>query len=89
MTGKCSRFQEVQFPVEDTHVPVGRNNIHGIGFHQHAVFHLPDFHAGVALDQLTQEALVGGVQMLNQDKSHSRVRRHVGKELLERIQAAG
>jgi len=44
-----------------------------------------DLHASVALDQVAQDAFVGGVQVLNQDNGHPAFGGggHVGEELLK------
>ena len=44
-------FQKMEFPMHNSHVPVWRDNIDGVGFNRHTVFHFPNRHSGVATYQ--------------------------------------
>ncbi len=85
------RFQQVQFAVQEGHIPVWRNDIGAVGLHLHPVLHLENLHPGVLSDQIDQDAFVVGVQMLHQHKGHPgfRVRRHGGKEGFDGGQTSG
>ena len=65
------RFQQLQRAVQKGHVPVGRNDVGAVGLDRHPVLDLEDLHAGVALDQVGQDALVVRGQVLHQDKGHA------------------
>ena len=72
----------MQRTVQKRHVAVGRNDVGAVGLHLYAVFDFKDLHASIAPDQIGQDALVIGCQMLHQHKSHAGVfvNRHAGKE---------
>ncbi len=65
------RLQQVQHPVQDGHVLVGRDHMDAVRCDPLAVPHLHDRHAGCALEQLHHDALVGRVQVLDDDKAHA------------------
>jgi hypothetical protein len=75
--------------MQDGHVLVRRDHIHAVRFDDGAVFDLDDLHPGGALQQLRHDALVRGVQMLDDDKRHAAARRHPYEELLQRLKSAG
>nr|WP_255604410.1 hypothetical protein [Oscillochloris sp. ZM17-4] len=85
------RLKQMQGAVEEGHVAVGRDDIGAVGLHDHAVLDLEDLHAGVAPDQLAEDALVVGGEVLNEDEGHVRRGRlgHSGEERLEGGQPAG
>jgi hypothetical protein len=72
-------------------LPVGRDDVGAVDRHRHAVLDLEDLHAGVAPDQVGEDALVVRGQMLHQYEGHAGigVRRHAGEKRLKRSQAAG
>ncbi len=63
----------MELAVKNSQVPIGRNNVNAVGFHAHAVLDLRHLHAREMSDQIGQNAFVGRVQMLNQDKGHAAV----------------
>jgi len=69
----------------------GGYDVGAVGAHLQPVLDLEDLHAGVALDQLGEDALVIRRQVLHQDKGHERlhVGGHAGKKGLEGRQAPG
>ena len=62
-----------------------------MGSHRHAVLDLEDLHAGVAPDEVGEDALVVRGQVLHQHKGHAGigVGGHAGKEGLEGRQPPG
>jgi hypothetical protein len=54
----------------------------------HAVLHFDDRHGCRAGDQLGEHAFVFGIEMLNEDESHSGVGREMGEQFGEGFQAA-
>ena len=79
----------MQNAVQKGHVAVRRNHIDGVRLNRHAVFHFMNRHFGVASDQFGQDALVFGIEMLDEDEGHARVRGRMGEELLEGFQSSG
>src|SRR5271168_3659160 len=60
-----------------------------VGLDLHPVLDLDDGHGRIALQQFHQNALVGRVQMLNDDKAKTAPFGHMPKELLQGLQPAG
>ena len=60
-----------------------------VGLDLHPVLDLDDRHGCIALQQFHQNALVGRVQMLNDDKAKTAPFGHMPKELLQGLQSAG
>ncbi len=83
------RFKQVQHSVQDRHVLVGRNHIDVVRSDFLAVPHLGDRNAGGALEQLHQDALVGRVQMLDDDKGHAASIRHMLQKQLQSLKSSG
>ena len=83
------RFEQVQHPVQDGHVLVGRDHIDAVRLDPRAVLDLDDLHAGGALEQFGHDALVRRVQVLDDDKGHAAVLRHMPQKLLQGLQPAG
>ncbi len=81
--------KQVQRPVEDGHVLVGRDHVDVVRLDLHAVPDLDDLHGGGALEQLHHDPLVGRVQVLDDDEGHAASRGHVLQEQLQGLQAAG
>ena len=91
MAARRGGFQQLQRAVEQGHVPVRRDNIGAVGLDRHAVRNFEDLHAGIALDQFGEDALVVRSQVLHQDESHAGigVGGHAGKEGFECGQSPG
>ena len=84
-------LQQLQATVQKGHVAVGRNDVSAVGLDLHTVLNLIDLHAGIAFDQVAQDALVVRGQVLHQDEGHVdlAVGGHGGKKGLERRQPTG
>ena len=80
---------EVQGMVLNGHGGIGRNDVDVIGLDLHAILHFDDGHGCGAGDQLGEHAFVLGIEMLNEDESHSGVGREMGEKFGEGFQAAG
>jgi hypothetical protein len=91
LSARCRRFQQLQGAVQEGHVAVRRDDVGAVGLDLHPVLNLEDLHAGVAPDEVGQDALVVRGQVLHQHKGHARigVGGHTGKEGLERPQPPG
>ena len=91
MAARRGRFQQLERTVQKGHVPIGRNDVGAVGPDRHPIFNLEDLHAGIALDQVGEDALVVRGQVLHQDKGHAGigVGGHAGKESLKRRQSPG
>ena len=90
-TARRTRFQQLQLPVQQSQVPVWRNDVDAVGLHLHSVLHQEHRHAGVPLDQVDQDALVIGGEMLHQDKRHADrlVARHGGEKRFDGRKSSG
>ena len=88
---RCGGLQQLQRAIEKSHVTVGRNDVDAVGLHHHAIDHLKHLHAGAALDQFGEQALVVGVKVLHQHKGHAGldIAGHAGEKCLDGRQAAG
>ena len=84
-------LEQLQRAVEEGHVAIGRDDVGAVGLDDHAVLDFEHLHAGVAPDQVGEDALVIGREVLHQHESHARVDfgRHAGEEGLERGETAG
>ena len=91
LAARGGRFQQLQRAVQERHVAVGRDDVGAVGCYRHAVLDLEHLHAGIAADQVGEDALVVGGQVLDQHKGHAGfgVDRHAGEERLKGRQAAG
>ena len=91
MAARRGGFQQLQRAVEKGHVPVRRDDVGAVGLDRHAVRDFEDLHAGIALDQFGEDALVVRGQVLHQDKGHAGigVGGHAGKEGFECRQPPG
>ena len=67
--------QQVQFPIMYGQVAVGRDHKYRVGLQHHPVLHLRHLHGSVTLQQVAQDAFMVRVQMLDQNKSHTGIRR--------------
>src|ERR1039457_723654 len=52
------RFQQLQRAVQKSHVAIRRDDVGEVGLARHPILHLEDLHAGVAPDQVGEDALV-------------------------------
>ena len=64
-------LQQLQRAVKKGHVPIGGDDVRTVGLDAHPVFDLEDFHAGVALDQFAEDALVIRRKVLHQYEGHA------------------
>ena len=83
------RFEQMQHAMQDGHVLVRRDHIDAVRLDQGAILDLDDFHAGGALEQFGHDAFVRRVQMLDDDKRHAAVLRHMSEKMLQRFESAG
>ena len=74
LAARRRRLQQLQGAVQEGHVPARRDDVGAVGLDHHPVLHLKDAHAGVAPDELRQEALVIRGQVLDQHKGHAGIR---------------
>ena len=77
----------MQHAVEDGYTLVGRNHIDAVWLRAGAILHLNHAHPGRPLKQLRHEALVGGIQVLNDYEVHAASLLDVRQKLLQRLQA--
>jgi hypothetical protein len=84
-------FHQLERAVQKGHVAIGRDDVGAVGPDGHPVLDLEDLHAGVAPDEVAEDALVVRRQVLHQHKGHARigVGGHAGEEGLERRQPPG
>ena len=81
----------MQGTVQKGHVAIGRNDVGAVGLDRDAILNFKDLHAGIAPDQIGEDALVIRRQMLHQHKGHARILIgwHAGKEGLKSRQTTG
>ena len=79
---------QLQGVIGDGHGGIGRNDVDVIGLNGHAVGHFFDGHGGFLGDQLSEQAVMLGVEMLNEDVGQAGVRRQIGDEFAEGFDAA-
>ena len=81
----------MQRAVQKGHVAVGRDDVGEVRLDRHPVLDLEDLHAGVAPDEVGEDALVVRGQMLHQHKGHTRIGvfGHAGKEGFKGCQPPG
>jgi len=84
-------LHQLERAVEKGHVAVGRDDVGTVRLNLHPVLDLEDLHAGVAPDEIGEDALVVRGQVLHQHKGHTGidVGGHGGKEGLECLQPPG
>ena len=68
---------------------LGRDDVDVIGFDRKPVARLDDRHAGGAGQEIGQPALVAGIEVLHEHEGHPGLRRQIGQELGEGLQAPG
>jgi hypothetical protein len=88
-SARRNRFEQVQDPMQDGHVLIGRDHINAIRLDQGTILDLDHFHARVALEELGHDAFARRVQMLDDDKGHATVPWHVTQEMLQGLESAG
>ena len=76
-------------PLRDGEIDVGWNHVHVIGFHRHIVGHLAHRHGGGAGENLRQQAVVFGVEMLHENDGQAGIGRQIGQQMFENFQPAG
>ena len=79
---------QVERPVRDPHSLVRGDDVDMIRFHRHALFHFRDGHRGGLGEQLGQQALMSGIEMLHQHQRQARIRRQSLEEFPERLEAS-
>ena len=79
----------MEIPVADSQGLVGRNYINAIRFDGYAFGNLRHRHTGGIGEQPGEQALVLGVQMLDQHKRHAGFRRQRLQQAPEGFQASG
>ena len=82
-------LMEMQHAVEDRHIFVRWNDMETVRKHGHAFFGLHDGHERGTAQDIRHHALMRGIEMRDQHEPEPAVHRHVGEELLERLQGAG
>lgn len=85
---RCIRFQQAQHAMKNRQVAVRRDYVYTIRLHLHPVFYLSHLHGEIALQELCQQSLVGGVQVLNNDKCHPARGRHMRKKDFQRLKSS-
>lgn len=73
----------------DRQISAGRNHVKLVWFDRHAVGRLTHLHRGMAGQELDQHALMGGVEMLDQNQRHAVTGGQCVEQFAARIQAAG
>ncbi len=86
---RLHRNGDVQHAQRDAEFAVRRDHIDDVGLHAHRLGGLAHRHRGRALQQFGQHRLVRRVQVLHDDVRQPAGRRHLGEELLQRVQPAG
>lgn len=77
------RVGQMQVPLDDGELAVGRDHIDGIALDEHAVGGLLHGQGGHALQQAAQQGLARRVQVLNHDVGEVTVGRHTGEKQLQ------
>jgi hypothetical protein len=80
------RRRHVKDVAVDRHHRIGRNNEGMVRGDRHAVLRLHHRHRGVLGQQFDQQALVMGVEVLNQDEGHAVLWWHVRKKALKGLE---
>jgi hypothetical protein len=81
--------REMQGAVLDGEIGAGRNDVEMLRLDRHSLRCLPHAHRRVAGQQIHHHALMGGIEMLNEDEGHAAVGRQGAYELPAGIEAAG
>ena len=81
----------MQAAAQKGHVVARRDDVGTIGLHDHAVLNLEDLHPGVTANEIGEDTLVIGRQVLHQNEGHAGIDigGHAGEEGLEGGKAAG
>ena len=80
---------ELQRALLDRHLDAGRDDVHPVRLDPHALLGLGDLHGGGLGERVAEQAGPRGLEVLHQDERQAGVRRHVGEELPEGVEAAG
>ena len=80
---------QLQRVVGDGHGGIGGNHEEMIGHDVHAVLDFGDFDLGVLGQQVGEDAVVFGVQMLDENVGHAGVGRKIAEQVGDRFDAAG
>nr|WP_300442571.1 hypothetical protein [Zoogloea sp.] len=80
---------QLQLPVKNRHVPIGRNDVHVIGLDLKLIHRLEHRHGGRALKEFGEQADMPGIEMRHQHEGHPAVCRAGPEEVFERLQPAG
>ena len=81
--------QQLQDPLRDDHVAVGRDDVDVVRLHPRLVLDLGDRHRGRPRQDLRQQAVVRRGQVLHQHEGHAGVDRQRAEQLREGLQPAG
>lgn len=81
--------RELKAVIGDGHRSIGRNDINMIGLDAHAAGDFLDAHGGFLGEQFGEEAVMLGVEMLDEDEGHAGIGGQVGDEFGEGFDAAG
>jgi len=79
-TPYCCGFEQIKDIVQNGQVSVRGDHIDAIGLDLHPVFGLVNRHTGGTLEQFHHNTLVRWVQVLNNDKCHAALYRHLSQE---------
>ncbi len=85
------RVEQLQPAIGEGHVLPGRDDIGTVVHDRHTVLDFGDLHTGITADQVGEQAVMIGGQMLHQHEGHAGVGicRHAGEKGLEGVQPAG
>jgi len=86
--GGLASYQE-EFAASDPHGFVGRKHINVIALGRHAVHYFRDRNFREAGKYFRQNALMIGIEVRNEDISHSCIHAKVGQQFLECFKPAG
>jgi len=82
-------LDQFQNTVRQGHFGVGRNHVNVVWLQGHSVLGFPNRQSGGSRQKATQNALVSGVQVLNQHKSHAAIGGQVLQQFRKSFQSAG
>lgn len=82
------RFEQMQHAMQHREIAIRRDHIDVVALNLHPVLHLHHRHRRAALEQLHEDALVGRVEMLDDDKRQPAARWHMVEKQLQRLQPA-
>ncbi len=88
-TPRRGRLEQMQDAAQNGEVPVGRNDVNMVGLDFHPILDLDDGHARGPLQKFHHDALMGRVEMLDDDKAKAALLGYVPEKLFQGFQAAG